>query len=228
MLNQLTVSARIKIERFTDKIYEMMQQAKETDSATLTRDLVDNIQYRDWLLESCKNLKTARKRIENVDELLDWVTRQTSEQEECISLEQLMAQLSLMNIIERNNDEQFKDAVQLMTLHAAKGLEFSHVWIAGMEEDMLPHHSHADTGLLEEERRLAYVGITRAQQHLSLSYATQRSRYGEPLDCEPSRFLQELPKEHVCWETGELNPRDPKAREAGKAHLSNLRAMLID
>ena len=79
-----------------------------------------------------------------------------------------------------------------MTLHAAKGLEFPHVYIVGFEEDCLPHHQSQDLAGIEEERRLAYVGITRAQQTLTMSHAKTRQRFGELQQCEASRFLLEL------------------------------------
>ncbi|MCP4408156.1 MAG: UvrD-helicase domain-containing protein [Gammaproteobacteria bacterium] len=227
-LNQLPENARRRMEWFTDWLQGKKQQCTQTDPNLLVHDLVADIHYREWLLESCNNRKTAQKRIDNVNELLAWITRLASDQDPADGIDQLLSQLSLMDIIERNSSDQSADAVQLMTLHAAKGLEFSQVWVAGMEEGLLPHHSHLDTGQLEEERRLAYVGITRAKRQLTLSYAVQRSRYGESVDCEPSRFIKEIPKQHVTWEDGKSDPASPEARQAGKAHLSNLRALLND
>ena len=114
--------------------------------------------------------------------------------------------------------------MNLMTLHAAKGLEFPHVFIVGVEEDILPHRVSVSEGDDTEERRLFYVGITRAMQSLFLSYARQRKRFGEMIDCEPSRFLKELPVDDVEWESSE--PVDPeKQRETGRTQLANLRAM---
>ncbi|MDH3450072.1 MAG: ATP-binding domain-containing protein, partial [Gammaproteobacteria bacterium] len=91
------------------------------------------------------------------------------------------------------DEQQQQDAVQLMTIHAAKGLEFDQVYLVGFEEDSLPHHQSQDPEGLEEERRLAYVGITRAAAGLTLSYAKMRQKFGELQHCEPSRFLYELP-----------------------------------
>ncbi|MHC4883588.1 MAG: ATP-dependent helicase, partial [Planctomycetota bacterium] len=104
-----------------------------------------------------------------------------------------------------NNNEKDKEierkAIRLITLHSAKGLEFPHVYMVGMQEGMLPHQNSVDTGDISEERRLAYVGITRAQEKLSLSYASQRVFRGRPIKLKPSRFLDELPKE-LLVETG--------------------------
>ena len=131
-----------------------------------------------------------------------------------------------MDILDRQDEENAQDCVSLMTLHAAKGLEFPHVFIIGMEEEILPHRSSLDTGDLSEERRLAYVGITRAQRTLTFSYAAKRRRYGEVSTCEPSRFLDELPADDLVWEGGRQQ-QDPQLRkQRGQAHLANLRGLL--
>jgi ATP-dependent DNA helicase Rep len=133
--------------------------------------------------------------------------------------------MTLMDILDRNNEEAETDAVQLMTLHAAKGLEFPHVFLVGVEEELLPHRSSMEEDTIEEERRLAYVGITRAQQSLVLTYANKRQRFGEEIECEPSRFLNELPEEHLIWEDRRVVP--PEERKiTGRAHLDNLKGML--
>jgi ATP-dependent DNA helicase Rep len=105
----------------------------------------------------------------------------------------------LMDILERNQEDEASDQVSLMTLHAAKGLEFPHVFLIGIEENILPHQNSIETDNIEEERRLAYVGITRAQRTCTFSYCTHRKRYGEVAECEPSRFLSELPADDLEW-----------------------------
>ncbi|MGR8981847.1 MAG: 3'-5' exonuclease, partial [Gammaproteobacteria bacterium] len=137
----------------------------------------------------------------------------------------VVAKIMLMDILERNEEEKAGDQVSLMTLHAAKGLEFPHVFMIGMEENILPHQNSLETGNLDEERRLAYVGITRAQRTLTFSYCTHRKRYGEISECEPSRFLNELPADDLEW----VNKKqlDPETRkERGKANLAQLKTML--
>jgi len=84
-----------------------------------------------------------------------------------------------------------------MTLHAAKGLEFLHVFMIGMEEDILPHKNSVEGGAIEEERRLAYVGITRAQRTLTMTSARQRTQFGETSATTPSRFVDELPEDDL-------------------------------
>ena len=117
--------------------------------------------------------------------------------------------------------------VSLMTLHASKGLEFPHVFLIGMEEEMLPHKQNMESPGLEEERRLAYVGITRAQHTLTMTYANKRRKYGEDMACDPSRFLEELPQDNLKWEgkPGVVVSQEEKLEE-GNAHLSNLKSFL--
>jgi ATP-dependent DNA helicase Rep len=131
-----------------------------------------------------------------------------------------------MDIMDRQADENQSDAVHLMTLHAAKGLEFPHVFIVGMEEEILPHRTSIEEDSIEEERRLAYVGITRAQRSLVMTLANTRKRYGEKVDCEESRFLRELPPEDLIWMTEKTQVDPEERKERGKAHLSNIRDML--
>jgi ATP-dependent DNA helicase Rep len=129
-----------------------------------------------------------------------------------------------MDILERADEEGGGDRVHLMTLHAAKGLEFPHVFIVGMEEELLPHRESLAEERLEEERRLAYVGITRASRTLTFSLASRRRRYGESVDCQPSRFLSELPQQDLVWQGTAVEPE--KRKERGQAHLANLKGML--
>jgi ATP-dependent DNA helicase Rep len=112
-----------------------------------------------------------------------------------------------------------------MTLHSAKGLEFPYVFLVSMEEDILPHKNSIDNDTVEEERRLFYVGITRARQKLSLTYCRQRKRYSEWESCTPSRFLDELPEENIIWRRpGEASSKEQK--EQVSSMFSDLQAML--
>ncbi|MEW5757803.1 MAG: DNA helicase Rep [Pseudomonadota bacterium] len=195
------------------------------DAMAVVKGLVAEINYADWLLETSNDAGQAERRMQNVQDLLDWVQRMMEDSEEK-SLADVIANLALIDILDRQNEEEAGDAVCLMTLHAAKGLEFPHVFLVGVEEEILPHRNSIDEDFIEEERRLAYVGITRAQQTLTLSYAVRRKKYGEVSECEPSRFLQELPQDDLSWE-GRGEEQCPEQRQQrGKAHLANLKDML--
>ncbi|MCM2368653.1 DNA helicase II [Proteus terrae] len=140
----------------------------------------------------------AQARIENLEELVT-ATRQFSYQDEDEDLMPLQAFLSHAALESGESQaDAYQDAVQLMTLHSAKGLEFSQVFIVGVEEGMFPSQMSLDEGgRLEEERRLAYVGVTRAMKKLTLTYAENRRLYGKEVNHRPSRFIGELPKECV-------------------------------
>ena len=136
-------------------------------------------------------------------------------------IEDAIAKLVLRDMMEQREEEDDSDKVQLLTLHASKGLEFPHVFIMGLEEEILPHRSSIEEGNVEEERRLMYVGITRARETLALTYAASRKQYGEKLETIPSRFLDELPEDDVKWEG--LGESDQQANQKkGKATLSAL------
>jgi ATP-dependent DNA helicase Rep len=163
--------------------------------------------------------------MKNVYELVEWLKRIAEKDSDDKTLAEIVAKIMLMDIMERNQEEEVNDQVSLMTLHAAKGLEFPHVFLIGIEENILPHQNSIETNNIEEERRLAYVGITRAQRTLTFSYCTHRKRYGEISECEPSRFLSELPADDLEWvNKKQLAPEVIKER--GKANLANLKTML--
>jgi len=217
-------AALTRLEVFSDWMQELSRKAEE-DPVAAAKAIMYESQYENWLIETSKDEKVAQKRWENVTEVLDWMGRLTGEGNEERTLGDLVTHMTLMDILDRNNDEGDSDTVQLMTLHAAKGLEFPHVFLVGMEEELLPHRTSLEEDNIEEERRLAYVGITRAQQTLTMTYAKKRQRFGEELECEPSRFLSELPEEHLEWEDRrEVSPEEKK--ETGRAHLDNLKSLL--
>ena len=156
-------------------------------------------------------------------DLLAWV-KSIADKNDGRTLMDVVATISLMGMLDKEDDKD-DNVVSLMTLHASKGLEFPHVSIVGLEEEILPHRSSIEDDMVEEERRLFYVGITRAQRQLTLSYANKRKRYGEVLDCSPSRFLDELDPEHIIWE--DKLAQDPQhTQEVGTAHLAAMRALL--
>ncbi|MEA3413011.1 MAG: UvrD-helicase domain-containing protein [Pseudomonadota bacterium] len=224
--NSLSEQARLRLSRFAEWVCDFARRAPDRDPSRVAREVVDELGYMDWLRDTSASTAAAESRCANVGELLEWLDRIVRRDPDAATLEGLVSHVVLMDLLDRNDDGKKRDAVQLMTLHAAKGLEFPHVWLAGMEENLLPHHGNLEGTGLEEERRLAYVGITRAQKDLTFTYATTRPRQGERVDCEPSRFLSELPASHLEWERRPASPDSTEAREAGKAHLANLKEML--
>ena len=222
----LSARAVERVQGFAGWMENQARRASEEDPARVARELVEAIRYEDWLLEQSPSPKAAARRMENVNEVLEWMARLSKEGAAGgKDIGEIVAHMTLMDILDRAGGENEADGVHLMTLHAAKGLEFPHVFLVGMEEELLPHRVSLEEDTLEEERRLAYVGITRAQRSLTLTYARRRTRYGETQECEPSRFLQELPEAHLEWP--DAQPADPEEQHlTGKAHLDNLKALL--
>jgi ATP-dependent DNA helicase Rep len=166
--------------------------------------------------------------MKNVSELYSWVTQmlEGDAEHDPMTLAEVVNKLALRDMMERNEEDEADNQVQLMTMHASKGLEFPYVFMVGMEEGMLPHQSSIDEDNVEEERRLAYVGITRAQQELTMTLARERRQYGETIFTEPSRFLDELDQKDLRWEKlGQAVPEEQR-QEKNKANIANLRAML--
>ncbi|MDX1251825.1 MAG: DNA helicase Rep [Gammaproteobacteria bacterium] len=221
-----------KLRRFSEWLADIGDRAQRGDPIAAVKDMIQAIDYETWLKDTCKDLKTAERRMENVNELIGWLERvygqpaAYGENQEEKSLADLVSHMTLMDILDRGDGENTGDCVHLMTLHAAKGLEFPHVFLVGMEEELLPHRASIIEDNIEEERRLAYVGITRARETLTFTLAARRKRQGEMTGCEPSRFLQELPQDDLTWE-GIGAEVDPQVKqERGQAHLANLRGLL--
>ena len=215
-----------RLRQFCDWINSTAQRIEQEDAFKSIVLMLEQINYQQWLQENSKTPAAAERRMSNVYELIEWLQRLAgNEQGEEKSLADIIAKVMLLDILERNQEQEVNDQVSLMTLHAAKGLEFPHVFLIGMEENLLPHQNSIETDNIEEERRLAYVGITRAQKTLTFSYCTHRKRYGEISESEPSRFLSELPEEDLEWTNKkQLAPEEIKQR--GKASLAQLKSML--
>lgn len=220
------VSARgaAALSRFANMIVKFADQAQRSDPIDAARDLVDAVGYRGWIDDTSKDERMAEKRVENLTALIDWLARIAGNNPK-FDLADVLAHISLLDRLD-DSDEPATGQVRLMTLHAAKGLEFNNVYLVGVEEGLLPHHQNTEGPGLEEERRLAYVGITRAMRRLTMTFASGRRRYGEQQSCEPSRFLSELPDELLTWD-GDQPVTDAASREAtGATALAQLRAML--
>ena len=216
------------VQHFTRWLVETADNAERGDTAAVLRSMIRVINYEDWLYDTSPSAKADEMRMKNVTTLFSWVTQmlEGSDDDEPMTLAQIVTRLTLRDMMERNEEEESADQVQLMTLHASKGLEFPYVFLIGMEEGLLPHQASIDEGSVEEERRLAYVGITRAQRELIFTYAKERRQYGEVSRTEPSRFLYELPQDDLLWEAGKSQISAEQKQQKGKSGVANLRAMM--
>ncbi len=195
-------AGRERLRQFVGWLERSRQNCFSGDPVSGIRQLLRDIDYRDWLESISSSEEVAERRMANVDFLVDSLHKVMQQDE--VPLEEAIARLVLRDLMEQQEEEkQTEDSVQLMTLHAAKGLEFPHVYMIGVEENLLPHRNSVEEGNLEEERRLAYVGITRARKTLTMSHASKRRQFGETIDCEPSRFIDELPADLLVFQGGE-------------------------
>lgn len=226
LLESLNNRSRVRLQDFNDLIQELRHQARQDDAMEFCRTLIAKLDYVDWLNETSTSSKQAEAAMENIMELISWIGNLQKDRDDK-SLDAVVSHLSLMSILENNADQEQQDAVQLMTIHAAKGLEFDHVYLVGFEEDSLPHHQSQDPESIEEERRLAYVGITRAASSLTLSYAKTRQKFGDMLQCEASRFLYELPEADLEGAEHTLSKlSDSEKHQRGLDTFANLKALL--
>ena len=216
------------VSQFGRWIVEASDNAVRGDTEAVVRDLIKSIGYEEWLYEHSASPKAAEMAMANISTLFRWVTDMLkgSATEAPMSLSEVVNRLILRDMMERGEDDGDGDQVQLMTLHASKGLEFPYVYMVGMEEGMLPHQSSIDEDNIDEERRLAYVGITRAQRELTFSIARERRQYGEVINPEPSRFLYELPTDDVEWEFQKPKKTADERKETGVKSIANLRGLL--
>ncbi|MDD2834058.1 MAG: UvrD-helicase domain-containing protein [Methylotenera sp.] len=220
---------------FCQYINKLQDRAVRDPAGEVLNDLLSTIQYEAYLYDT-EEQRAAEVKWSNVLDFVGWLTKkgeastEYGNESEGKNLLELTQMVSLMSMLEgRENGE--PDAVKLSTLHAAKGLEFGHVFLIGVEEGILPHRESVDLATtdptkIEEERRLMYVGITRAQKSLNISWCKKRKRAGEMEMCEPSRFIAEIPKDDVRHFGNPFN-KDPEAsKDFGKSKMANIKAML--
>jgi ATP-dependent DNA helicase Rep len=205
---------------FCDFINRIADRADKEAASSLLEELLAAIQYEEWLYET-EDDRAAKAKWLNVREFVDWLSKKGREDDK--TLIELTQTVTLMNLLEGRDNEEV-DAVRLSTLHAAKGLEFPHVYLVGVEEEILPHRECLEGPRLEEERRLMYVGITRARRGLTISWCAKRKRGGEISPCEASRFLDEIDQNEVKRSGSAAESNDVK--EDGRRRLSALKAML--
>ncbi len=252
------------LRQFTVWLEILSEKAQHDEPGKVVEELLAEIRYEDWLKDICEDAPAANRRMENVFELVSWLQRLAKTDDsrdggaraasgtaaggEAKTLGELVARLSLLGMLEKEGEDLSGDQVALMTVHAAKGLEFDHVYVVGMEEGLMPHRTSLEkyeaaalasktkgkqdqpepppAEAVEEDRRLAYVAITRACKSLTFTFAEKRRRGGEILTCEPSRFLSELPPDDLHWETPQAETDPATVIDRAETYLSNLRSML--
>jgi len=222
MEQQLPARQHEELIIFCKFINRMQERAEKEECTPVLSDLMAAIDYEAWLFDSHEP-RQAEIKWSNVSDFIGWINRKSAADEK--SLMAMTQTIALMNLLESR--EEVADTVTLSTLHAAKGLEFGHVFMVGVEEGVLPHQRSESAEQIEEERRLMYVGITRAQRSLNISYCVKRRRGKEWQNCEPSRFLNELPADDVLF-SGSLPAGNSQeiSKDEGKAKLARMKAML--
>lgn len=199
ILNKKTIN---KLNNFILLIEKLIKSSLLKPSKILD-EIINEIQYEKWLSKILKEPKKIKKSINNIHTLSTWIKNmiQGDKFEKPMNLSKIIARMTLRDIVDQSIKKDTKNnRVQLMTLHASKGLEFSSVFMIGMCEGILPNHKSIHNNNIEEERRLTYVGITRAKKQLFFTYCSKRVQYGQTLHMSPSRFLFELPPEDLKWE----------------------------
>ena len=204
-----------RILRFSHWLDKIGTACNGPDPIATLRQMVDDIDYEGWLHQNSNTPRAAERAMENVHYLIDSIKNilERGDDGETVTIEDAVAKLVLRDMLERQEEDEDLDQVQMLTLHASKGLEYPHVFMVGMEEELLPHRVSIEEDSIEEERRLTYVGITRAKKVLTITLAGKRKQYGEIIDTAPSRFLEELPEEDIEWEGfGDSNPEVNKSK----------------
>ncbi|MDX9706984.1 MAG: 3'-5' exonuclease, partial [Azospira sp.] len=205
---------------FCEFINRMEWRAKKEPPGQVLPDLLAAIGYEAWLYDH-EETRAADTKWKNVQELVAWLTKKGEEDEK--TLIDLAQTIALINLLDKS-DPDF-DGVQLSTLHAAKGLEYKHVFLVGVEEGLLPHRESQDPEKIEEERRLMYVGITRAQRSLHLTHCERRPAGKEWAPCEPSRFIDEMGRDDLRFAGGKAEAAEPDKASSG-ARLAAMKALL--
>ncbi len=205
---------------FGQFINRMQERAGRESANLVLPDLLKAIDYETFLYDH-EEERVAQTRWANVCEFANWINKKGELDGK--TLIELTQSIALINMLDKQNDEEV-DAVQLSTLHAPTGLESPHVFLVGVEEGILPHRESTEPSKVEEERRLMYVGITRAQRTLNISYCERRKQAREFIPCEPSRFIDEMGRDDVRFAGGK--DAKPVDKETGSARLDAMKAML--
>ena len=209
------------LREFGNFINRIEYRAHREPAGQVLADLLKAIGYEAWLFESLET-RDAESRWGNVREFTGWLSAKGEEEKK--SLLELAQTVALITMLDKQDED--IDAVQLATLHAAKGLEFRHVHLVGVEEGSLPHRESIDAGNIEEERRLMYVGITRAQMSLNISWCAKRKQGREVVERAASRFIAEMGDDIKHEGQGAVPSGPTFDKTAGNARLANFKALL--
>lgn len=227
---ELREFSRANLIKFKELILDTQQQINASISVSelkkILNDFIEKISYQRWLVDSSSTEKQAEFRFINVLELIKWIINQLESESYngLASLNNVINKMLLIDILDRDSEDKNDNQVQIITMHASKGLEYKKVYIMGMEEGILPHQQSIEEDSIEDERRLAYVAITRARENLTITMTKHRKKFGEKIVSVPSRFIDELPEDDLYWVGGEKEC--PEARkENSKQNLSALKDM---
>lgn len=220
LLKQLPPRASNALHGFTDIVHALRREARESSAADLVRSLALKSGMDAAIRAQCKTEQLYQIRRGNLEELAQWFEGARGS-----GVGDLAAQLALVS---RSDRDDAGNQVRLMSLHAAKGLEFRFVFIVGMEDGTLPHEASLDEGRLDEERRLLYVGITRAKEQLWLSHSARASRWGSVVKLSPSRFFDELPAGELQRDGADPVADAERKQARAKASFADIQAMLGD
>ncbi|HFX6224450.1 UvrD-helicase domain-containing protein [Acinetobacter nosocomialis] len=226
----LPKKAETQLHEFADFIATFTRELLEDDEPVpKVRQLMNEAGYIDYIREQSATPAQEKSKLDNIENLFTSIQNLINRAEDVDekNIESVIRKLVLLDLLEQQQEEEDTDKVNLLTLHAAKGLEFPFVYIMGLEEELLPHKNSIAAETIEEERRLMYVGITRARQGLTLTLAEQRKNGGQMKQMTPSRFLDELPQDELEWLGRKKKIAanvDPK--EQAQQYLANLKALL--
>ena len=219
VLRQLSPRPAAALAGFSDLLDELRSASLHESAADLVERILKRTGYAAQLAASTPDASVRERKLGNLRELTDWFRAMQKGD----SAGDLAAQLALLSHADRDDPG---NAVRMMTLHSAKGLEFRFVFIVGCEDGTLPHEGAIDEGRVEEERRLMYVGITRAKELLTLSWSARAKKFGEILALQPSRFLHELPQADLHWQGKDPEADKQAVHETAESHMARIKAML--
>jgi len=216
-IGHISESSKKAVGAFHRMMTEVIAGFGRTDLGAQVNALFNRLRIEDELYRTLNDASQARKRIENIEQVVNSLAIFEAQTPRA-TLSAFLERITLMDEEKSEDDKEHgHNAVTLMSLHSSKGLEFNHVYLVGMEEELLPHkRSIEEDPTCAEERRLCYVGITRARQHLTISRCLTRRKYGAIEERKPSRFLAEIP-EHLMIDASNDGGEDKEGKPADLA-----------